>query len=193
MYCILFNGPPRSGKDTLASRIDGFLCERTIPSQVQHLSLPMRKVAFVALGLRYDVLTYESIKDQPQDAFKGDTVREFMIKLSESFMIPTYGPTAWVDMFLAPHLESVKRNSHRLLMVPDLGFARETAAFDLMFGPQNVLTVQVHRDGKEWGNDSRGWCSTTNMVTVRGYEDRVDDAAGNVMWFAAHHLGWDLA
>lgn len=161
MYVIMFNGPPRSGKDTAAKMLLDYLDTRAthIPAQIRPLSMPMRRMGFAALGMNYSVAEYERLKDVPLAAFtdsegKAQTLRQFMISLSEEFMKPKFGPDIWARLLV----ESTRLNDiGGLLVIPDLGFPIEYDFMIREYGANNVAIVQVHRLGLDFSNDSRQW------------------------------------
>lgn len=191
MYIVGFNGPPRVGKDTIASRLvkeldtwgDG------LPTKLSPLSMPMRLRAFAALGIRYSAETYEFIKDVKQDVLGGKTLREFMILDSENFMKPTFGNEIWSRLHAAP----IPRIPG-VTIVPDFGFPHEPTYLQDMFGVSNVLTVQVHRGDDDWKNDSRGWVSGLHLFTAmnHGGLDTVDSIVHSLTTFMMDTLNWKL-
>ena len=58
---IAFNGPPRSGKDTLANWLESQLTQSYLNLKIERsaISLPMRYSIFSMLGMEYSEETYE--------------------------------------------------------------------------------------------------------------------------------------
>ena len=153
MYILGFNGPPRSGKDTLANAIIAQLEQgSSIPILKLPFSMPMRKRAMAAIGLPYDEATYERIKDQPIAALGGVTLRRFMILDSEEFMKRQFGQDVWCRLWR----ENIPLGFQGLVVTPDFGFPQEVEAAQAVTGHARFRLVQVSRLGTDWRGDSRG-------------------------------------
>jgi hypothetical protein len=176
---ILFNGPPRSGKDTAADRL-----AHSFGAYSFKFSAPIKAAIRAAFGLCDDEVEYaESIKSESTALFHGNSYRETQISFSERWMKPTFG----IDVFghlAARHLRSViaKDPGKSLYVCSDSGFAEEAEPVVEIFGPGNVLLVHVHRDGCDFAGDSRSFInlggvyssSLTNNATLEEYHQAVD-------------------
>lgn len=185
MYLIGFNGPPRSGKDSISKEIF-HRDELTIPMSIRSCSLPMRLAGFACLGLVYSEELYESIKDEPQVIFGLRSLREWMIAFSETFIKPTFGHDFWgsaIALSFDPHAPG-------LVLVPDVGFQAEWEVFEQRFGRENCLLVQLSREGKDWANDSRRYVIGHNLLAVANCDIQV--SADFVLRYAIQNLGWNL-
>jgi len=188
MYVIGISGPPRSGKDTLAMHLQAALEDRfVIPTLRRSLSEPMRAMAFQAIGKTYSLNEYEQIKDQPLDELDGGTIRECMIGLSEQFMKPRYGKAVWAKLLL----NALPPKFPGILIVPDFGFESESAHFMQVLGEDNVLAIQLRREGFDWGNDSRNYVSARyNLGLTNGGDFRTLCAVA--LDRLVSHMGWKL-
>lgn len=148
---IAFNGPPRSGKDTLANLLKTHLESNYYQHKVERvaLSLPMRISACACLGQEYTEDWYESNKDVVHPLI-GTTFRQFMIDLSERHIKPMYGHAFWTRSAIV----SIKPKTH-IVIISDLGFQSEIDYLNQLYGPDNVLVVQTDRVGSTWKGDSR--------------------------------------
>lgn len=165
MYVIGLNGPPRSGKDTMADLLIRELDDKTTQPVIRiPLSMPMRQMTFGALGMSYSVQTYERIKDQPIAALNGSTLRQFMIDVSEKFMKPTYGQRIWLRL-LVEALPLVRQSGPGILIIPDIGFQHEIDFLSEYFGPHNVALIQMRREGHTFQGDSREYVESPNQFT----------------------------
>lgn len=189
MFAILLNGPPRSGKDTIANHLQAKFDTLLYPTIRRSLSMPMRKAGFAVLGLGYSDEVYELIKDVPQDIFGGLTLREHMIAFSEQFIKKRYGDDFWGRALLNLPVDF---SMPGCFIVPDLGFQAESHYIEGKLGARNVLTVHLHRAGFEWKNDSRRYVKGTNVLLVEHKEDESSAAAGQILDFVAHALRWTL-
>lgn len=215
-YVILFNGPPKNGKDTIA-KITRTLLDSSIsiPTHLMHFATPMRDTAMNVLGEKgFD--RYNEIKDIPQAIFTRtsasydeapleypeDTLREFMIAFSEDFMKRRYGKDIWGRILrhvYAPWWGKVPA----VIIIPDLGFPEEYKYLLTQTLAERVMIVQVHRGEDDWKNDSREWVfpQTDSLDTpIHPFinldnNGTPDEAAYELFEFirdsAAWNLGWN--
>jgi hypothetical protein len=191
---MMFNGAPRSGKNTLAGMVREVVESKTdlIVFSVQ-LSKPMRLMAFAMDGLAYNEETYERVKDEPMRSLPGITMRKFMIKLSEDFVKPNFGPDSWVRAACA----SLGTAAHvpALALVSDLGFQFEASYIESLFGVENTCVVQTIRNGKNFDNDSRQYCRSANRTHVIDNNSNLDDLKVEAIRLYGHmvnQMGWKL-
>ena len=197
MYIIGFNGPPRSGKDTIGGYLAEHIEEVTgIQPQIHSLSMPMRRVIYSLLGRQYDWQHYEAFKDTPQPLFNGQSIRQVMIKLSEHFVKPNYGKDYWArslvgdiwPAYLAPQ-------KTQIVIVPDIGFIDEVKYFEQEFGDENVLTVHTDRVGTNFNRDSRSYVHGHNVTRIVNNSDSLEDAkteAIRIYGRLVNQFGWNL-
>lgn len=180
MKIIGFNGPPRTGKDTLANMLADRLrvhmtangeWSRNLRVQILSLSKPMRLTVYALMGIPYTDDHYEANKDVPVDILAQETIRMAMIRLSEEHVIPRYGEMFWAKRTAAAFLLTKD-----IVILPDIGFQREVDYFCERYGKDNFLLVHTYRQGKNWMNDSRGYVSATHMTTIFNSGPTLDDA-----------------
>lgn len=164
---ILFNGPPRSGKDTLCEYMaakHGF----THLKFAYHMFNDLKLI----LGLSDEQFKYyrEEAKDEPM--FNGKSFRQMAIDYSEKVVIPRYGQYAWVEA-LSKDLEKISGD----VCVSDLGFEREVTFLQeyCRLRSWNLKIVQVVRPGYTFENDSREYVSKYHyrLVNDSNIEDLV--------------------
>lgn len=185
-YLIGLSGPPRSGKDTLATAIQLELTNRfEIGSQIIALSMPMRHTVYAMLGRVYEQTHYEENKDVPNDALGGKTIRQAMIALSEQHVKPVYGDGFW-GRALIGHIRSPYP---WVVIVSDMGFQAEVDVFVEEFGSDNCLWPWLRRPGHSFAHDSRRYVGESDRVVrldnpgidgdlfFRAAAERVVDAA----------------
>lgn len=186
-YVIGFNGPPRSGKDSIADALRDIVYRRCdIATHRAALSMPMRYVVYDLIGEIYTTKHYEDFKDVPNPLFKGETIRQAIIRLSEEFVKPTYGVDYW-----ARYLHHQNRlwwgKVPCLMVISDIGFQEEC---DYFREHSYFKNVHVHRNGIDWKNDSRtyvdgdAYLHCSNNETIEFAAERIFDQLVN--------LGWDL-
>lgn len=192
MYVIGLNGPPRSGKDTIATAIRNDN-DIDLPVMLESLSRPMRKAAFALLGMDYSDRTYEVEKDWDQKLLANqndndyDSIRELMIGLSEKFVKPIYGQDFWARSVFESHLS----DDPTLVVIPDIGFEAECAYIEEFVGEDNFLNVHLERPNCGWLNDSRRYVKTTHCLSVDN--NRTPDHAKNeILNFIRNKMGWKI-
>lgn len=156
MYIIGFNGPPQSGKDTLAQFFVEELEQNTrmIPVIQTSLSNPLREIAYSMIGRCYpdSSLPYEEFKLTPFPVF--DRIgRQLMIDASERFLKPLYGQDIMAKMLL----ESIPQGFPGVVLIRDSGFQVEIDPIIQAVGPHRFLVVRVHRPHCSFESDSREW------------------------------------
>lgn len=155
MNIILFNGPPRSGKDTAALIACNFIDSLPGPTIAnwEKFSYPLKSsfacMVGAAMNTRGDVLGYEERKNEPLSILNGASFRQFQIDFSEKFMKPLYGN----DIFGRLFLERCKEHPERevIQVVSDCGFQIEA---DALKG-HNVCLFTLTRKGTSFEGDSR--------------------------------------
>jgi hypothetical protein len=108
-------------------------------------------MGFAALGLPYSFDSYEVLKAANIEAFNKMNLREWMIWLSEEVMKPKFGPDIWCRLWA----ESIPVGFSGIVLVPDVGFQIESNFMMERFGHDNVVMVQMAREGYDFSNDSR--------------------------------------
>lgn len=216
MRIIGFNGPPRAGKDTLAAAIhmihdDEYRFEpmKSEDSEVRYVKgrdwpwfqpteifsraciLPIRKVAFSILGREYSVEEYDQIKDVEQDAFGGETLRQFMLRLMEDYIKPRYGKPFAVKSMMNEFKDHHFRMNEYLLLVTDIGFMEEVEFLEALVGYDSFCLVRVHRNNTSYAGDSRSWCTASNEINFNNVINPLDGAA-NLMRSIYNKTGWEF-
>lgn len=164
MKILLINAPPRAGKDTLGRAI----VERADKEKADEVWTAIRKFAFelkTATHRLYGIQPgghpwhgaeqFENSKDIPNDKFFGLTPRQAYIAVSEKLMKPMHGK----DIFGKLLANSMAANAgiEDLSIITDSGFVEEAQVLIDRFGVDNVVLVQLHREGFDFSNDSRSY------------------------------------
>lgn len=195
MYIVGFNGPPESGKDTLAAMLVAHMEKHQIPSPIrlESLSLPLRRIAYSVVDWRgeLDGPDYSEFK-QTYFHQLGVTGRELLIHVSEKYLKPVYGVEVMTRLLL-------QRNESFIgvLLIRDCGFQIEVNPLIRAVGPENFYLVNVMRLGKDFSNDSREWVNhpmskcQMQVNNVHGLDDlRVE--AGRIYGRLVNQMGWTL-
>lgn len=144
---IIFNGPPGSGKDEAASYFKrrGF----------KHLSfkyvLFKETISFFGVDEEWFMDGYDdrSVKERPEDLLEGMSRREAMIYVSEEITKPAFGDDIF-GVYVANEIEDGKNYA-----ISDGGFEDELVPLINRVGADDIVLVQLTRDGCDYSSDSR--------------------------------------
>lgn len=161
---IAFNGPPRSGKNSVAAGLIAEFEKSGSDTTILQLALaePLRKAAGILLGI--DVSTdaeYEQMKDVKIQ--RALTLRETMIAIGEQIIKPKLGPNWFVALSLAKAVPVIKAGG--VVVITDLGFqdeADELEAAAVILGCE-LRIIRVFREGHDFRNDSREYIMAHRM------------------------------
>lgn len=148
---ILLNGPPGSGKDTLAQH----LRDKNRNFEILHFAKILKERTHALYGnslLEYDY--FDGCKNKPNDFFLGLTPRQAYINVSEVYIKPIHG-----TKFFGDALVKTIRSSFYLargFITADSGFAEEAEPVINCMGRENTLLVRI-RDRGSFANDSRSF------------------------------------
>ena len=144
---IIFNGPPGSGKDEAASYFKrcGF----------KHLSfkyvLFQETISFFGVDEEWFMDGYNDrlIKERPEELLEGMSRREAMIYVSEDITKPAFGDDIF-GVHVASEVEDGKDYA-----ISDGGFEAELVPLINRVGADNIVLVQLTREGCDYSSDSR--------------------------------------
>ena len=152
---VLFNGPPSSGKDTLASQ----LVNRIPKSLLVKFAAPLKKLAMHMYcdsdSQKFHQFDLPDEKNKPSPVFLGKSCRQVQIDISEVYMKPMHGEDVF-GKFLVKSIDKETENYDNFF-VSDSGFRPEAEVLINEYGPQNVLLIRLIRDGKTYEGDSRNY------------------------------------
>ena len=150
---IILNGPPGSGKDTIADFI-------AAEFNADHLRFKTKLYAITALinNIKLDTfMRYASDKDTKDsvELARGLTARQLLIETSENVIKPYYGK----DYFGNDVGDSILTSDKSLFVLSDGGFPEELSSM-IAAGRLNrsdVVIVKLYRNGCNFDNDSRSY------------------------------------
>lgn len=147
MKFLIFNGPPRCGKTTIAREASRLLRERHNKIVYNDsFAQPMKHFIAVALAMKYD----EIAKDSMNAVLSGYTPREFLIHLSEHYMKPRYGEDVYGRLLY--HRAMAQDPIPDVVVIDDSGFPAEVGAVQ---GYKAI--VRIEREGTSYEGDSRNY------------------------------------
>jgi hypothetical protein len=182
-FVIGFNGPPRVGKDTIATALLELLDREgvtNLPIHRQALAAPLRNACAALLGWSLTDKQYTEVKDKLIPEL-GVTFRQFMIDMSETFLKPKYQKDALSRLLHA-------RNAiwwdkiPSIMVITDIGFREEAEYFSTH--SSLYLNVVLDRPGDyDFTGDSRGYVWSNNyggLDFVLTNDGTPDDAAQEI-------------
>lgn len=178
---VLLNGPPGSGKDTAGRALKSAL----LGVRLCKLAGALKRATHELYGIR-DMAddAFEDRKNKPMVLFRGLTPRQAYIRVSEELVKPHFG----ADHFGRVLAQQIRQEAgmYRTFVVTDSGFAEEAAPIVQVVGPENVLLVRLHADGRgcSFAGDSRGHIDLPGVRSIDITND--EDEAG----FATRVVGF---
>lgn len=189
MNIILFNGPPSSGKDTIARHLFEKWDFYQLPDQCHfdRMSMPI-KTAFAGMtGTELDEfgnnLTYEKIKEQPLDFLAGKSYRQWQIDFSEVLMKPKYTNEIFGRLLVSRIEEKRKGCDTDSIVIPDCGFDVELDVLSRLLPTRDKLFLfRLHRSGKTFAGDSRSYVTPFNPKQFAHIEDVENNDSIEDLW-----------
>lgn len=177
---IILNGPPGSGKDTLADILISELEARS-PGQVHHLRFKDELYAAtaehygVALDYLMKVSTDTKLKELPQEPLGNISPREALINVSENIIKPKHGE-GYFGSQLGQRISSIHNRhvygwslrSDLYFVISDSGFYEELYAL-LNSRIDTMVYVRLNREGKSFKKDSRKYLQEGVVNAISEY------------------------
>jgi len=162
---VIFNGPPGSGKDEAAA----FFKRRGM------IHLSFKHYLFRETIKEFDVDTIwfmdgfnnRDLKEVPEEDLRGMSRRQAMIHTSEEVVKPKHGKSYFGDQVASQVEEDEK------YVISDGGFVEEIQPLIDKVGAENMLLVQLVRDGCSYRSDSRRYFNgqLIDHFVAGGYSD----------------------
>jgi hypothetical protein len=144
---VIFNGPPRTGKDEAARYFKSF--------GFKHLSFKYQlfKETCAFFGVSEELFMNEydirSAKERPEVLLYGMSRRDALIYVSEEVIKPALGKDIF-GVYVAREIEDGKN-----YCISDGGFAEELVPLINRVGADNIVLIQLTREGCDYSSDSR--------------------------------------
>lgn len=175
---IILNGPPRSGKDTAYRGL-----KNAYPLMFERIKFatPLKEACHILLGNEYSEDEFENEKDVASDYFFGVSPREFYIELAEHIK-DKYTKEFFGYIFLRRYRWGGCETftPQPIVIISDCGFKEELQPLIRFFGLNEMALIRIHRQGKDFSNDSRGYIEN---VLPREYD--IFNPEGNTKKFVA--------
>lgn len=164
-FVVVLNGPPGSGKDTIAKAFAERFVANVASFKFELYLYAHRCVKeFINFAEFRMLCTHRILKDEPTDALFGFSPRQFLIHVSEKIIKPIHGN----DYFGKAFVRQIA-DVNNLVIVTDGGFDAEIDVF-YNHGIDHVI-VQVYRDGTSFDGDSRRYLTTSHKIFNNGGVD----------------------
>jgi hypothetical protein len=145
---VIFNGPPGSGKDEAALYFEENYGFSTLSFKEQLFKETIEHFGVNAEWFMEDYGNRE-IKEKPCVALNNMSRRQALIYVSEEIIKPKYGK----DYFGNKVAEQIEEGNNYVLS--DGGFMEELLPLFEKVGPENVIVIQLTREGHDYSSDSR--------------------------------------
>lgn len=169
---IIFNGPPSSGKDTLAD----LLAEDLLDDGYNVARLAFKDCLYLETALYYNVrpewliekCNDRATKEVPHVELNDLSPRQALIHVSEGICKPLHGK----EFFGKALAKAVVESGCEYAVVSDGGFMDEMPPLLDQF---QVQVIRVHREGKTFDGDSRRYidppCKVDDVYQVEGHPE----------------------
>lgn len=175
MRCIILNGPPGVGKDTIADYM-----VKELGFKKMGFKTPLIEIACRLVGMSVDeFMTHytRELKEKPWErlrmGLKCHSPRSLLIHVSENCLKPVFGQ----DIISKALVDEVLSSTQDVVFA-DGGFVDEINT--LYQALPGLVVVQLHRPGYDFSNDSRSYVEadpsigfTPKICKVRIVEDNV--------------------
>lgn len=164
---FILNGPPSSGKDTLANHI----VAKWTSYRKEKFAGPLKaanKALFSLTDEEYNMYEGDPVlKETPQKIFYGKSWRDVNKDLSEKFAKVNFAE----EFFGASltHRIAETRKPNIAWLISDGGFEEEIRPMVKAFGKDSVILIRLVRKGFDFSNDSRNYVDGENLG-IKQYE-----------------------
>ena len=186
---IMFNAPPRAGKDTACE-----ILMRKFPESVkyEYFKEYLYKESAKVLGLDFNfwasVCQAGDLKDKPMlrlqtgEAEGSVTPRDILINVAENILKPKHGKDCIANATahkIAKTIQQFKaeKGYNPIIVVPDLGFPYEADAVRAIIPSAEVAVVHIKREGYTFEGDSRNYVPKAKYrienTTLKAFEESV--------------------
>jgi hypothetical protein len=171
---IVFNGPPRSGKDSATDFAMKYLGKRGLRYR---FAAPLKAATHAIFGLTdTGIEAFNYTKEIPNPNMEGMTPRNAYIWLSEEVLKPKFGRNFFGKLAVRTikYRLSQKSEAEPIVVISDCGFIEEVQCLIEAFGAENVNVVHLYRPDTNYSNDSRGYVDAGIKHLVFNNSDLTD-------------------
>jgi len=173
---ILFNGPPRCGKDTAANTVLKYRFNETFQYKMAY---PLKQACHTLLGLQGSLEDLEYLKELPLKFENPDdlTLRQFYIHISENVSKPLFGN----DIFGRLAIEYLTQTDKKIITISDCGFADEIEPIMNHFNHDDIVLVKITRPTTSFAGDSRSHISLPLQTIDLVNDDSIEAFEGKIL------------
>lgn len=173
-HLFLLNGPPHSGKDTVADYLCELLGMDRVRAQHCKFAEPLKAATVALLGVFNGRLPgtdwgrYDPVKDEPHPDCFGKTPRQVAIAVSEELCKPLWGQGFFGELAAREIKDSLDYTD--VFVFSDCGFQPEVDALLLNLPKDHEWTVHlwhIYRPNTTFLGDSRGWINHAGTALPR--------------------------
>lgn len=158
---VAFNGPPYSGKDTLAAMLVDATHAQSFEFKARLIEIAIA-IAGVSSG-QWNAW-YQQDKDQPRPELKGHSCRSFINLIAEDMIKPNLGS----DFFASSvWRQAIKEGSG--CIYTDMGYQVEAAEGLTIASSHSIVVVRLFRDGYEYSTHG----DTRNYINEKLFKYRI--------------------
>ena len=157
---VLFNGPPRSGKDTYAKELSK-LIKNSIHVHFAEILKNATHHAFGLFSIPYDY--FEERKDINCEELEGAKPRDCYIRMSECVFKPLCGENYFVKKM---YTDIIQKTDADVILISDCGFNIE-AKYLSECNDIKCFYCILEREGHTFKNDSREYINIDNINKSR--------------------------
>jgi hypothetical protein len=162
---ILLNGPPHSGKDTVAKMVIDNLSDSEYLVSHEKFSAPLKE-AFAAM-MEGDINNFvvEHYEDHKEEVVPclGVSFRQWQIDFSEKFMKPLYGNDIFGRLLVQRINDSrLDADDDWIFVISDCGFQIEVDHILKSIPKEDIFLIRLHREGTSFDGDSRSYVAAPN-------------------------------
>lgn len=176
---IILNGPPRCGKDTAATAIEDYFGEE-VCKHIK-LSTPLKLIASKIFGK-----SLEELEEKKDEVLPGMTMsyRDAQIHTFNQ-LVPVYGED-WLGKWTVNTLDNYDQS---FFVISDGGRSAEIVPLMRALGPENLLIIQIMREGCSFITDIRSYITAPNVRTRPTVNRDLTDFRAEMIDFAGEFFG----
>jgi len=170
---ILISGPPRSGKDTLATWLS-----HVMDYKVMKFARPIERALQGFFGMNHHEFNERrnKLKDEPWQLLQGKSFRNCMQSFSEDWA-KQYGSDIF-GRIAAYNVVHDRDEGFNRFVFSDCGFTEEVAPVIRRFMVEEVILVKLFRDGCTYEGDTRNYPDVSQFdgIEIREYHNNGTEA-----------------
>lgn len=181
MKIILLNGPPSSGKDTVALWLGKYYYDNGFNVITEKFAKPLKGMAAGLFGWEVSSPEYDyyfETREGKAEIIPGTdiTYRQLLIDISEDFIKPRFGKEAFGKLMVQRIIDKISKGSNlEYVVISDCGFIEEVRPLLDYFDPFNIHVIHLYRDGATFIGDSRSYLDPQDFLYSCNVHDVTND------------------